>query len=175
MSSPALTELNPEKIEHMRRQVLSPLGMRAWMLAKLPLALMAGLRVTELDADRCAVTVPYGWRSQNPFRSTYFAALSMAAEMSTGALALILIQATPQPCSMLITGMTAEFVKKATTTTTFTCDAGPTLREAVSRTLETGEPETRTVESVGRLPNGEVAARFTFTWSFKRKGSGAQG
>jgi hypothetical protein len=26
--------------------------------------------------------------SQNPFRSTYFACLSMAAEMSTGALAL---------------------------------------------------------------------------------------
>lgn len=172
--SNAVAPIDPARIQSMRRQVLSPLGMRAWMLVKLPLALMAGLRVTELDADRCVVTIPYGWRSQNPFRSTYFAALSMAAEMSTGALALILIQASPQPTSMLITGMTAEFIKKATSTTTFTCDAGPTLREAVMEALASGEPVTRTVESVGRLPNGEIAARFTFTWSFKRKSKGAQ-
>lgn len=158
------------RVLKMRRQILNPWAMRAWMLQTLPLAWFAGLRVTALTADACTVTVPYGWRSQNPFRSTYFAAQAMAAEMSTGSLALILVQAAPQPVSMLITGMQAEFVKKATQTVAFTCDAGPTLREAVLQTLQTGEALTRTVETIGRLPGGEVAARFTFTWSFKRKG-----
>ena len=72
------------RVLKMRRQILNPWAMRAWMLQTLPLAWFAGLRVTALTADACTVTVPYGWRSQNPFRSTYFAAQAMAAEMSTG-------------------------------------------------------------------------------------------
>ena len=158
------------KVLQLRRQILSPWALRGWMLNKLPLAFMAGLRVQTLDGERCVVTVPYGWRSQNPFRSTYFAALSMAAEMSTGALGLILVQASPQPVSMLITGMKADFVKKATQTVAFTCEAGAQMREAVLHTLETGEPVEKRVETIGRLPGGEVSARFEFQWSFKRKG-----
>lgn len=169
MSTVAL-DVNSPALQKMRSELLSSIKLRLWMFKTLPLAFVAGLRMTEIDALRCTVTVPYGWRTQNPFRSTYFAALSMAAEMSTGALALTLVRASPKPISMLITGMQAEFIKKATDTVAFTCEAGPTLQEAVLRTLETGEALTRTVEAVGRLPDGEVAARFTFTWSFKRKG-----
>lgn len=69
-------------------EMSSPWKLRLWMMAKLPLAWLAGLRMEELTADRCRISVPYRWLSQNPFRSTYFAALSMAAEMSTGALGL---------------------------------------------------------------------------------------
>lgn len=166
----AAIDVNSPALQKMRGDLTSAWKLRLWMFKTLPLAFVAGLRVTEINADRCTVTVPYGWRTQNPFRSTYFAALSMAAEMATGALALTLVRAAPQPVSMLITGLSAEFVKKATDTVAFTCDAGPTLREAVQTALETGDGLTRTVEAVGRLPSGEIAARFTFTWSFKRKG-----
>ena len=62
----------------LRSRMTNPLLLKGFMLAKLPLALFAGLRVRELSDHRCVVTVPYGWRSTNPFRSTYFAALSMA-------------------------------------------------------------------------------------------------
>jgi hypothetical protein len=139
------------------------------MAAKLPLALFAGLRVTELTADACSVTVPYGWRTQNPFRSTYFAAQSMAAEMSTGALGLSLVHAAPQPVSMLIVGMTAQFTKKADRTLTFRCTDGEAIAAAVSRTLETGEPVKVTTTTIGTLPDGVVASTFTFTWSFRRR------
>src|SRR5690606_13345009 len=117
-------------VQKLRRRVLNPWGLRAYMLAKLPLALFAGLKVVRLDGQACEVTVPYGWRTQNPFRSTYFAAQSMAAEMSTGSIALALVTAAPEPVSMLITGMTAEFVKKATDTVTFRCEAGEQLTAA---------------------------------------------
>lgn len=153
----------------------SPLQLRAFMLAKLPLALVAGLRVRELDAGRCVVTVPYGWRTTNPFRSTYFAALSMAAEMSTGALAMMATELAPQPVALLIVNLEAGFEKKATGLTAFTCEDGAQAFAAVAETVRTGEPATARLESVGRAPDGTVVARFAFTWSFKRRAKGSQG
>lgn len=156
--------------EAVRANVTSPMKMRAFLGAKLPLALFAGLKVTELTADACSVTVPYGWRTQNPFRSTYFAAQAMAAEMSTGALGLALVQSAPKPVSMLIVGMTADFSKKADRTLTFRCTDGPAVTDAFRKALETGEGTKVTCHAVGTLPDGTVASTFTFTWSFKRKG-----
>ena len=39
-------------------------------------------------------------------------------------------------------------------------------------TVETGEPATVQVETVGRMDDGTEVARFRFTWSFKRRGGG---
>jgi hypothetical protein len=149
------------------RRMRNPWLVRGFFLAKLPLALVAGLRLEELTPERCATSVPYGWRTTNPFRSTYFAALSMAAELSTGALAMAAVESAPRPVAMLITGLTAGFEKKATGLTTFTCTDGPRLFEAVARTIATGEPAAVEVPTVGTSPDGVVVARFTFTWSFK--------
>jgi acyl-coenzyme A thioesterase PaaI-like protein len=154
-------------IAKLRRRMLNPFLMRGFFLTKLPLALVAGLRLRELTEERCVATVPYGWRSTNPFRSTYFAALSMAAELSTGALAMAAVESAPKPVAMLITGLTASFEKKATGLTTFTCTEGPGLFEAVAQTIATGEPVAVEVPTVGTSPDGVVVARFTFTWSFK--------
>src|SRR5687767_13958299 len=95
----------------------SPWLLRLFMLRTLPLALFAVVRARKITAERGVVSVPYGWRSTNPVRSTYFAALSMAAELSTGALAMLAVRAAPQPVSMLIVGLEASFEKKATATT----------------------------------------------------------
>ncbi|HBL28859.1 MAG TPA: thioesterase [Acidobacteria bacterium] len=149
--------------------MLQPFLMKLFYLAKLPLAFVAGLRLTELDERRAAVTVPYGWRTTNPFRSTYFAALAMAAELSTGALAMLQTDLAPRPVALLIVGLTAGFEKKATGTTTFVCEQGDLLADAVARTVATGEPATATVETIGRSADGTVVARFTFTWSFKAR------
>lgn len=159
--------LRSEVARKRRRQMLSPWRMRGFFLARVPLALVAGLRLRELDGERCVVTVPYGWRTTNPFRSTYFAALSMAAELSTGALAAVAAESAPRSVALLIVGLTARFEKKATGLTAFTCEEGRKLSAAVARAMETGEPATAEVETVGRSAGGEVVARFTFTWSFK--------
>lgn len=152
-----------------RRRMLNPALFRAYLLARLPLAWFAGLRVRELSAERCAVTVPRGWRTQNPFASTYFAAQSMAAELSTGALAMAAVRAAPAPVSMLIVDLHAEFGKKATGDATFVCADGAALADGVARALATGEPVTVTAGSVGRLSDGTEVARFRFTWSFRAR------
>src|SRR5437773_1785553 len=73
----------------LRDRMLSYATSRAFLWWKLPLAAIAGLRVRRLDAGACEVTVPFKWLTQNPFKSLYFAAHAMAAEMSTGALVLL--------------------------------------------------------------------------------------
>jgi hypothetical protein len=146
-----------------------PWSMRAFFLRRLPLALVAGLRIRNLSRRTCAVSVPYGWRTTNPFQSTYFAALAMAAELSTGALATLATRSAPAPAAMLIVGLQATFGKKATALTTFTCEDGDAIFAAVAHALAGGEPVTVAATSVGRSPDGAEVARFTCTWSFKRR------
>jgi hypothetical protein len=147
--------------------VTHPLAMRGYFLGKLPLALFAGVRIVSLDDESCRTTVPFGWRSQNPFRSIYFAAQAMAAEMSTGAIAMVAADRTAHSIALIITDLEATFTKKANARTEFHCDAGADLHEAVNRAIETGEPASVTVESVGTMADGTEVARFRFTWSFK--------
>ncbi len=172
MPAIAPVELSPDvraRAGRIAADMLNPMKMRAYFAAKLPLALFAGLRMRELTPERCAVSVPYGWRTTNPFRSTYFAAQSMAAELSTGAPAMLAAQSAPSPVAMLIVEMRAAFEKKAADTAVFTCEDGEKAFAAVRETLETGEGATAEMETVGRLPDGTVVARFTFVWSFKKR------
>jgi len=53
------------------------------MLRKLPMGFIAGLKMEALDPSKSTVSVRFKWVNQNPFRSLYFAVLSMAAELST--------------------------------------------------------------------------------------------
>jgi Domain of unknown function (DUF4442) len=168
-ASPAAPPSTAGKTEAMRRRLLKPWLLRGYFLSKLPLALMAGVRLTELDAGRCVTTLTYGWRNTNPFRSTYFAALAMAAEFSTGTLAALAAESAPCSVAMLIVGLTAGFEKKAVAKTTFTCEEGSAAFSAVAQTLATGEAATVTMTTIGRDPEGAVVARFTFTWSFKAR------
>ena len=149
-----------------------PLKLRLFLLSRLPSAFFAGVRVREVDENRCVVTVPYKWFSQNPFRSTYFACLSMAAEMSTGALAMAHLYQRKPPVSMLVLKVESEYFKKATGRTTFVCEDGQLLKQAIEKALATGEPGTVRATSVGTNKEGEVVATFAITWSFKAKASG---
>jgi len=172
MAEPVALSAPVPKVAKLAGRLKNPFLFRGFLLAKLPLALVAGLRVRELDAERCAVTVPYGWRTTNPFRSTYFAALGMAAEMSTGALAMMAAELAPRPVALIIVGLEAGFEKKAQALTTFTCEDGAKAFAAVAETVRTGEPATARMETAGRAPDGVVVARFAFTWSFKRRSKG---
>jgi hypothetical protein len=140
-----------------------------FLLGRLPAAYFSGLRVVSANAHSCSVSVPFKWFTQNPFRSTYFACLSMAAEMTTGLLAMAHIHKRKPSVSMLITANSANFHKKATGVTVFTCNDGIAIGEAIRKSIETGVSETFTARSIGVNANGELVAEFLFTWSFKVK------
>lgn len=144
-----------------------PLKFRMYLLMKLPSAFFAGVRIRDMDEKHCMVSVPYKWFSQNPFRSTYFACLSMAAEMSTGALSMAHIYKRVPPVSMLVVKVESEYFKKATGRTTFTCEDGEAILRAIEESVATGEGRVFRAKSTGRNNNGETVAEFYVTWSFK--------
>jgi len=146
-----------------------PVKFRMFLLTKLPAAFFAGVRVREVDEKRCRVTVPYKWLSQNPFRSTYFACLSMAAEMSTGSLAMAHLHKINPPVSMLVVKVDSAYFKKATGRTSFVCEDGELFQKAIAETIATGEARVVKAKSIGKNKDGEVVAEFYITWSFKVK------
>lgn len=146
-----------------------PVKFRMFLFSKLPAAYFAGVRVKEMEESRCIVSVPYKWLSQNPFRSTYFACLSMAAEMSTGALAMAHLYKSDPPVSMLVVRVDSEYFKKATGKTFFTCTDGLLFAKAIEETKATGEARTVKAKSIGKNKEGEVVSEFFITWSFKVK------
>jgi hypothetical protein len=146
-----------------------PVKFRMFLFSKLPSAFFAGVRVREVDEKHCVVTVPYKWFSQNPFRSTYFACLSMAAEMSTGSLAMAHVYKRKPPVSMLVVKVESEYFKKATGRTSFLCEDGELIQKTIEESIATGEPRTIRAGSTGKNKEGELVAQFFITWSFKAK------
>jgi hypothetical protein len=149
--------------------VRNPLKFRLYLLTSLPSAFFSGLRILEADEDHSIVTVPCKWFTRNPFRSTYFACLSMAAEMSTGVLAMAPIYKRNPPVSMLVVGMETIFTKKATGLTSFLCNDGAAIRAAIAKARSTGEAQIIKARAVGTSSSGEIVAEFSLTWSFKVK------
>jgi hypothetical protein len=165
-----------EQAEHTARFIRlmkHPIRFRLYLLTRLPSAFFSGLRICGMDETRCIISVPYTWFSKNPFRSTYFACLSMAAEMSTGALALAHLYRHDPPVSMLVIKTEAEYYKKAVGLTRFTCEDGQSLRQAIAQALTTGEGRLFRARSVGTNAAGETVAEFFITWSFKIRGVSA--
>jgi acyl-coenzyme A thioesterase PaaI-like protein len=146
-----------------------PIKFRLFLFSKLPSAFFSGVRVLSATENKCVVTVPYKWFSQNPFKSTYFACLAMAAEMSTGVLALAHIHKRKPSISMLVLKLEGNFIKKATGKTIFTCEDGLVIKQTIESAIFSKEGKIVTARSYGRNKDGEVIAEFLITWSFKIK------
>jgi hypothetical protein len=146
-----------------------PVKFRMFLFLKVPAAFFSGLKVEQADANSCSISVPYKWFNRNPFGSTYFATLAMAAEMSTGALAMGHVYKIEPAVSLLVTGIEGRFAKKAVSKTIFTCSHGRAFEAAVSAALSTGEAQLVTAIATGRNTSGELIAEFEVTWSFKKK------
>jgi Domain of unknown function (DUF4442) len=145
------------------------LKFRLFLFTKLPNAFFSGVKVTYADEERCTATVPYKWLSQNPFKSTYFACLSMAAEMSTGILAMAHVYKRTPNVSMLVTKVESNFFKKAVGKTTFICTDGLAIKKVIEESIATGQGKTIVTKSVGTNAANQVVAEFEITWSFKGK------
>lgn len=147
-----------------RKMLGSPKG-RVFMLSKLPLAFIAGVKIESLHDESCTTSIRYKWINKNPFRSLYFAALHMAAELSTG---LILFEhyISRKDFSMLVIKTEAEYHKKAIGNITFVCKQ---VKE-VSNSIETlKDQDILPLHSVAVDSTGEIVAEFTYHWSLKKR------
>lgn len=143
------------------------------MLFKLlPMGFLSGMKIVELNEEKCSVSVPFKRLNQNPFKSTFWAVLGMAAEMSSGALMILYTHKQKPSISMLVADCKGEFSKKATDVTTFTCENGYLIKEKIKTAIETQEPQTIPTTMVGKNKAGEIVATFSFTWTIKARKQG---
>ena len=95
---------------------------RLFLIAKLPIAWISGLKVNKVTTEKAQISIRYKYLNQNPFKSMYFACQAMAAEMSTGLLAMGYIDSHSQEISMLVLDLSSKFNKKAVGKIQFVCD-----------------------------------------------------
>lgn len=162
--------LSPKQ-QKLARQVTSGFMFPLFLMRSLPMGWIAGLRVRELDKGKCTTSVPFKFLTKNPFKSTYFAVQSMAAELSTATPCLLAITGQKPSVAFIIVDLKATFTKKATGRVYFTCEDGARAFKAVEKCIQTGESEEATFKTVGKMKDGTVVSEFEFTWSFKQRKS----
>lgn len=143
--------------------------LNSFLFFKLPSAFISGVRVKEIDAVTCLVSVKHRWINQNPFNSMYFAVQAMAAELTTGALVMYHIKKSGRKISMLVANNKGNFTKKATGRIFFTCKDGHLIEEAIKQTIATGEGQTFWMKSSGVNQKGEQVSEMDFEWSIRVK------
>jgi hypothetical protein len=148
---------------------LTPGNINSFLFFKLPSAFICGVRVKQLEATKCVVSVKHRWINQNPFNSMYFAVQAMAAELSTGALVMFQIKNKNKKISMLVANNKANFTKKATGRITFTCLDGYKIEDAIKQTIASGEGQTFWMKSIGIDESGTQVSEMDFEWSIKIK------
>ena len=148
---------------------ITPKSVNLFMLFKLPLAYLSGVRVQTLSEEQATVKITHKWMNQNPFKSMFWAAQGMAAEMSTGILVMKAIEDSKENTSMLVTHQEANFYKKATGKILFTCKGGDKIRKAIKMSKQSKEGQVVQLIAEGKNEDGVVVSKFNFEWSLKVK------
>ncbi len=148
---------------------ITPKKVNLFMLLKLPLGYLSGMRVLSISKDEAVVKIKHKWMNQNPFKSMFWAAQGMAAEMSTGVLVMKAIEDSNRKVSMLVTKQDAAFYKKATGKIIFTCNGGVEVTKAIQKSIETNEGQVVVLSSEGVNEDGIIVSKFNFEWSLKVK------
>jgi hypothetical protein len=149
--------------------MLEKLKFRLFLLYKLPIAFIAGLRLVTIDDSKAEIRVKHSWLNQNPFNSMYFAVQAMAAEISTGLMVFRRIDQSGKSISMLVTNQEATFTKKATGWNNFKCQDGDLISAAIDKAVETKEGQTVWVKSIALDQKGDMVSEFKFQWSIKER------
>lgn len=158
-------------VEYVRKNLTSPFKFRLLLFMQLPMGWLAGLKIRELDRKTCKVTVNYKRLNKNPFKSTFWAVLGMAAEMSSGAFIMMYTYKTKPSIASLVVENTGKYYKKAVGKTTFICHSGEDIANAIKRAVDTGQAQTVVCPMTGVDDAGDVVAEYSFTWSFKARSS----
>lgn len=147
----------------------TPFKVNFFNLLKLPLAFFGGVRVKSITDKEVKVDIRHRWINQNPFKSMFWAAQGMAAEMPTGILVMKAIHDSNRKVSMLVTHQEAQFFKKATGKITFSCTGGDDIRQTIQKSIDSGEGQLIVLTSTGTNSEGVMVSKFQFHWSIKVK------
>jgi hypothetical protein len=138
-----------------------------FLLRKLPAAYFCGVRIRSLDSDQCEIKITLNWFNKNPFKSMFWAAQGMAAELTTGLMITDKIKKSGYDISMLLISNKANYFKKATGTIIFNCNQGNKIDHTIEKLIALKIPQTIVLSSTGINKQNVTVSKFTFEWSLK--------
>jgi len=162
--------IDEARLQRELKGMLGWMRFRAFTWASMPSAAFVGLRVEQADMTKCVTSIPGGWRSQNPFKTMYWAAQGMAAELATGVHPFAISRSCEGGLRMFVVGTEAKFVKRAKGKIRFTCEDVSKARSAIEEALSTGEGVDLEMNVVGQDSTGDVVSNWVFKWNFRAKG-----
>lgn len=138
---------------------------------RIPMLLLIGPRVVELDDEGCAVLIPLTWLTKNHLiGAMYFGVLCAGADLAGGLPAAKLIFGRHRDMRLVFGEMRAEFLKRADGDVLFRSRDARRVMEAVRQAAATGERVTVPVEVIATVPKrygDETVARFEMSLSVK--------
>ena len=159
--------------ERLRNSFLNPFSFSLFFLFNVPMIWLSGIKLKHLDTKKAITKIPfrlfYRWQNKNPFKSIYFAVQCIGAEISTASVVALAIEGHKPSFAYIVTKMESQYFKKATGTTTFTCNDGDKIFSAVNKALKTKKGVEIEAKSTGTLEDGTIVSEFHFTWSIKQR------
>ena len=138
-----------------------------FLLRKLPSAYFCGVRIRSLDSDQCEIKITLNWFNKNPFKSMFWAAQGMAAELTTGLMITDKIKKSGYDISMLLISNSSNYFKKATGTIIFNCSQGNKIDDMIEKLINLKTPQKIVLSSTGINRQNVTVSKFTFEWSLK--------
>ena len=157
--------INEIKLDKEYKSLRGRMKFRIFTALSMPAAWFSGLRMDKIDHETCTTSLPGGWRSQNPFKTMYWAVQGMGAELATGAAPFAISRSMDERLRMFVVGTEAKFVKRAKGRITFTCNDIAKAREAIEESLSTGEPVEIDLNSQGKDSTGDIVSEWVFKWN----------
>ena len=159
------------KLNNKLNSILKKLNIRFMFIfisiTKLPLAIITGLKIQEINYSVCKKNVSYRFLYRNLFL-TYFAVQSMDAELSSGALSLIADEGINSDVSFILNELRGEFLKKSYGKIEFVCKERNKLHNIVKKAREkNGSQQEEIVSTIGYDSDGKIISKFEFTCSLK--------
>lgn len=162
---PVLNAVQKQYLKDMQ----TPWKIRVFFFRHLPSMWWWGGRIVSASPEKIEASLPFSWRTQNPFSSTYFAAQSGVGELVTGLLVQLATKGQTRKLSTLVIDFQGQFTKKATETVFYSCEQGAEIFETVQKALQTNEAQTIDCTAVGTTAAGLEVGRVKVTWSIKAK------
>ena len=138
-----------------------------FLFFQLPSAFFCGVRLKYLDSLKSIVSINHSWFNKNPFKSIFWAAQGMAAELTTGSLIKNVIKESGLNVSYLVVENKSSFFKKATGKIIFECNQGKELQDLFNSFNQDNNNAIIELKSVGVDSNNVKVSEFSFTWSLK--------
>lgn len=138
-----------------------------FLFFQLPSAFFCGVRLKYLDSLKSIVSINHSWFNKNPFKSIFWAAQGMAAELTTGSLIKNTIKESGVNVSYLVVENKSSFYKKATGKIIFECNQGKELQDLFNSFNQDNDNAIIELKSVGVDSNNVKVSEFSFTWSLK--------